>query len=205
MEVNKRIVEVCDWETVEQLTRKGKMADRVIEEIRKRMWNPKTGLLQGVFLAFGGGSIVFDSPLPNVLRMNTYCEEEGGESRFGGGEHAKMVRVLDDLEDAVWLLLADAFEDLCDSDQYCTDEEIRQHTADGTLREFIAGAFARYPSDTVFMTLWFGETVCAKWLGEGVIYIEPDGTDEDALFSECKVTDAPEKIADAIIEVLKEQ
>lgn len=32
MEVNKRIVEVCDWETVEQLTRKGKMADRVIEE-----------------------------------------------------------------------------------------------------------------------------------------------------------------------------
>lgn len=45
----------------------------------------------------------------------------------------------------------------------------------------------------------------AKWLGEGVIYIEPDGTDEDALFSECKVTDAPEKIADAIIEVLKDK
>ncbi len=77
------------------------MADKVIDEIMKHMWSPASGLKQGVFLAFGEGSIVFDSPLPKVLRLNTYCQDDDTETGVGGGEHVQQVEKMRDLEGGV--------------------------------------------------------------------------------------------------------
>lgn len=189
-----KVLDICSWEAVEDLTRKGTMADKVIDEIVRHMWSPSSGLRQGVFLAFGGGSIVFDSPLPKVLRMNTYCQDDDAETGIDGGEHAEKVENLRGLEDAVWSLLARAFDDLCDIDQYCTDSEFMQHVIAGDVIPFVAKAFVRYPKNSVFLELWFGESIAAKWLGEGLIYIS--SLDGDVY--ECNVMDAPELIASAI-------
>ena len=198
-----RIIEVCDWKTVEDLTRKGTMADKVIEQIGKHMWTLGKGLKQGVFLAFGGGSIVFDSPLPGMLRMNTYCEEEGSETGYGGGEHAKQVMKPEDLEDAVWLLLADAFDDLCDSDQFCTEAELQKAYREGRLEELVKPAFLRYPKDSVFLEVWFGNSVSASWLGEGVIFIGTEMHD-DTLSAEGHSSDPEEELAKAVAGVVSD-
>lgn len=200
---NQKVIEVCDWNTVENLTRKGKMADKVIEQIGKHMWDQGRGLRQGVFLAFGGGSIVFDSPLPGVLRMNTYCEEEGSETGYGGGEHAKPVRKPEDLEDAVWMLLADAFDDLCDSDQFCTEEAVQKAYREGRLENLVRPAFSQYPKDSVFLEIWFGNAVSACWLGEGVIFISSEMY-EDTLVEEGHTTDSDDELAVAVASVIRD-
>lgn len=193
-----QIIDVCDWETVEKLTRKGEMADLVIDQIHKHMWSTQSGLKPKVFLAFGGGSIIFDSPLPGILRLNTYCQDEDAKTGIGGGEHIRPVQAERELEDAVWMLLSDAFDDLCDIDEYCTDSEFMQHVIAGDIIPFIAEAFRDCPANTVFLQMWFGESVSACWLGEGVIYITSEDDDEDGLFCEKKTTDSPEDIAKAI-------
>lgn len=176
------------------------MADKVIDEIMKHMWSPASGLKQGVFLAFGEGSIVFDSPLPKVLRLNTYCQDDDTETGVGGGEHVQQVEKMRDLEDAVWSLLARAFDDLCDIDQYCSDSEFMQHVIAGDVIPFIAKAFVMYPKNSVFLELWFGESIAVKWLGEGVLYIS--SLDHDVY--ECNVKDAPEAIASAVFQCYRD-
>lgn len=201
--MDSKVIEVCNWETVEDLTRKGKMADKVIEQIVKHMWIRGKGLRQGIFLAFGGGSIVFDSPLPGMLRMNTYCEEEGSETGYGGGEHAKPVMKEGDLEDAVWGLLAEAFDDLCDSDQFCTEDELQKAYREGRLKEFLKPSFGMYPKDSVFLEVWFGNLVSAAWLGEGVIFIGCD-LYEDSLCAEGHSKDSDNELAEAVANVVKD-
>ena len=202
--MDNKVIDVCNWATVEDLTRKGTMADKVIEQIEKHMWIQGKGLKPGIFLAFGGGSIVFDSPLPCVLRMNTYCEEEGSGTGFGGEEHTRPVMKYEDLEDAVWTLLAHAFKDLCDSDQFCTEEELQQAYLEERVEEFVKPAFAKYPKDSVFLQLWFGDYVSASWLGENVIFIETH-LFEDGMNEECSSNDSEDELAEAVASVVLDQ
>lgn len=201
---NEKIIQICDWETVEQKTRTGTMADLVIDSILKRMWTEKKGLLQGVFLAFGGGSMVFDSPMPGVLRLNTYCRDEDSESGFGGEEHVRPVFQKEQLEDSVWTLLAQAFDDLCNEDQFCSEDELKAALSSGTHDSFLIPAFAKYPKDSVFLRVWFGERVSANWLGENIILIQSE-TEYDGPIAECLTTDPVEKRAAAAAQIIREE
>lgn len=199
---DKKLIQVCEWDEVEKLTRQGRMADRVIETIRKKMWGPK-GLAQDVFLSFGGGSIVFDSPLPMILRMNTYCEDPEEESGVGGGEHTRPVTKASELEDAVWLLLADAFEDLCDEAEGMTEEDVTRAYAVGILKECIMEALKEIPDDSVFLKVWFGNDISLSWLGEGVLYYESWLRPQD-ICGECRTSDSHDEIAAQLAEAIEE-
>lgn len=198
-----KIYDICGWEAVEDLTRRGRMADRVIEEIMKRMWDPRSGLKQNVFLAFGGASIVFDSPLPGVLRMNTYCRDEDADTGFSGESHALPVASADQLEDVVWQLLASAFDDLCDIDEFCSEQDVVNAMQKGRLEELVLPVFSLYPTDSVFLEVWFGEEVSARWLGENVLFIASDNY-HDALCCECRTDDEPAELAHAVAEVIED-
>lgn len=197
---DKKLIQVCEWDEVEKLTRRGTMADLVIDTIRKRMWGPK-GLTQDVFLSFGGGSIVFDSPLPMILRMNTYCEDPDEENGIGGAEHTRPVTKASELEDAVWLLLSDAFDDLCDEIEGMPEEDVKDAMHLGNLRQCIYIVLEKIPKDTVFLKVWFGQDVSLNWLGENVIYVESD-FDPDIVSAECSTEDSLEDITASVEEVI---
>lgn len=195
-----KVIDICEWPEVERLTRSGKMAGKVIEEIRKHLWNGYA-FKTGIYLAFGGGSIVFDSPLKGILRMNTFCRDEDSPTGFAGEEHTKTVLKWEDLEDAVWSLLSEAFDDLCDVEEFLTEDELQDEILKGTLRQTLIELGTKYPKDTVFLEVLIGNRVSACWLGEGVIFVS-DNFDMETIAAECKDSDSPEEIAEAIYEVI---
>lgn len=200
------LIQVCEWPEVEERTRKGTMADLVIESIKKHIWISGKGIQQGKALSFGGGSIVFDSPLPGSLRMNTFSydsETQQEQGDYDGDEYVVPLFKDTMLEDAVWSLLARAFDDLCDEDQFCTEEELKKWKAEGALEEKLIDAYKDIPKDTVFFKLWFGEHVNACWLGEGVIDIIADSMD-DFGGEECSVDDETGGLAKATARVINE-
>jgi len=202
--LNKQLIPVCEWPEVEEMTHKGTMADFVIKNIKKHLWIPGKGIQQGKALCFGGGSIVFDSPLPGALRMNTFSYVEGEPQEMGnydGDEYVVPLFKESMLEDAVWTLLASAFEDLCNEDQFCTEEQLQEWKSEGSLVENLIEAYKDIPKNKVFFKLWFGEHVSASWLGEGVIDILSDEIDAYG-GEEASVDDSPRGLAIATAQVI---